>query len=423
MKVLVVTNLFPPEFLGGYELGCGQMVEALRGMGHEVRVMTSASSCRPPDDPADNRRVLELSPIYNPARTQTGDAALAEHFQLIACAVSLPNLRAIDEAIESFQPDVAYLWNLMGLGGLGIVGLMRERELPWVWHIMDIVPRLLCGIGGDAIPHLAEEFGRIARGRYIACSTHVVQENRDGGIDMGDHINVLPNWIAGARPEPRLRFFAGGELRMMTAVGVMGEHKGTHILIETAARLHDAGFANFSIDIYGREGEPRFRRELYERDVVGTVRFMGSLPQPELLKLYADYDVFAFPTWAREPSAFAPLEAAAHGCVPLFSDDCGNAEWLINEVDCLKARRDPASFADRIAQVLTGQVDLGAIGRRAQAAASREFHLDRIAPQVESILGEAAVERPAELPPASSFHKLATFADGLLPALLAERRF
>ena len=42
MKVLVVSNLYPPEVIGGYELSCRQVVDGLRSAGHDVRVLTTA---------------------------------------------------------------------------------------------------------------------------------------------------------------------------------------------------------------------------------------------------------------------------------------------------------------------------------------------------------------------------------------------
>ena len=38
MKILVITNLYPPHFVGGYELGCRDVVEQLRRRGHTVWV-------------------------------------------------------------------------------------------------------------------------------------------------------------------------------------------------------------------------------------------------------------------------------------------------------------------------------------------------------------------------------------------------
>jgi glycogen(starch) synthase len=41
MKILVLTNLYPPHYVGGYELRCAAITEALRQHGHEVNVLTS----------------------------------------------------------------------------------------------------------------------------------------------------------------------------------------------------------------------------------------------------------------------------------------------------------------------------------------------------------------------------------------------
>ena len=38
MKILVLSNLYPPDYIGGYECGCKQAVDALR-----ARATTSAS--------------------------------------------------------------------------------------------------------------------------------------------------------------------------------------------------------------------------------------------------------------------------------------------------------------------------------------------------------------------------------------------
>ncbi|CAA9219086.1 MAG: hypothetical protein AVDCRST_MAG93-370, partial [uncultured Chloroflexia bacterium] len=41
MKVLFVSNLYPPAYIGGYELNCADVAQELRARGHEVLVLTS----------------------------------------------------------------------------------------------------------------------------------------------------------------------------------------------------------------------------------------------------------------------------------------------------------------------------------------------------------------------------------------------
>src|SRR5688572_32391011 len=41
MRILALTNLYPPHYLGGYELICYMVVNELRARGHDVEVITS----------------------------------------------------------------------------------------------------------------------------------------------------------------------------------------------------------------------------------------------------------------------------------------------------------------------------------------------------------------------------------------------
>jgi glycosyltransferase involved in cell wall biosynthesis len=139
-----------------------------------------------------------------------------------------------------------------------------------------------------------------------------------------------------------------------------------------------------------------------------------------LLGLYRDYDVFAFPTWSREPFGVVALEAASAGCVPLITDECGIAEWLIDGVDCLKAPRSAEGFAERYGEILSGEVDLAAIGRRAQTVAWRDFHIAAAAERIERVLRAASSDRRPPRTDPQEFFALAEFSAGVIGALVTE---
>ena len=107
--------------------------------------------------------------------------------------------------------------------------------------------------------------------------------------------------------------------------------------------------------------------------------------------------------------------------MPLISEDCGNAEWFIDRVDCLKARRSADGFAARIAEVSHSRSELAAVGRRAQATVLRDFRIDAAVPGAERTLARAACERRPARGTAADFSRLARFADDLAATLLAER--
>jgi glycogen synthase len=419
MRILVVSNLFPPDFMGGYELGCAQMVDVLRAEGHDVQVATTVSAHAEVAPEAGVHRVLDMAPVYNVSRMRSSKPALQRYYHLLSTTVHPGNTARLNGLIDEFIPDVAYLWNLIGIGGLGVLGLLRHRRIPWVWHLMDSIPRQLCDFltGGNAV---GREFGHVFPGRYITCSRHVVGEIRVGGVEIGQDIDIVPNWIFGQPPPTRTNFYSGRHLRIMFAAGTLCEPKGTHILIEAGAVLRESGYRDFVIDLYGSDDDPQFRRLINERDLREVVHIMGSRPHREILDLLAGYDVFAFPTWAREPFAFAPLEAAAAGCVPLMSRDCGNAEWTIEGVDCLKADRSPAAFAESIGQIIRGKVDLASLGQRAQDIAWRDFHISGAVARVCEVLTQAAAERSRSPASRWEFLSLATFAEGLVQVMLED---
>jgi glycosyltransferase involved in cell wall biosynthesis len=186
------------------------------------------------------------------------------------------------------------------------------------------------------------------------------------------------------------------------------------LLVEAASILLDRGYANFSLDIYGL-GEDSVTQSLINGlGLQGVVNLMGSRSPSELLDLYSTYDVFAFPTWRREPFGFVPLHAASRGCVPLMSADCGIGEWFVGGVECLKAARDAGAFATKLADILEGAIDLEPLARRAEAVVWRDFQLESVLSLIEDILSEAA-DRPSEFggDPAD-FYPLARLAEGLI---------
>jgi glycosyltransferase involved in cell wall biosynthesis len=196
--------------------------------------------------------------------------------------------------------------------------------------------------------------------------------------------------------------------------------KGIDVLIEAARLLRDRGHTDFVVDIYGQVNDPSFQALINRLGLPGRVTLQGSRPQAELARLYDGYDVFAFPTWEREPFAFAPLEAAARGCVPLLSQLCGNSEWFVHGVHCLKVDRTAEAFAGALADVLAGRVDLGPLGRRASAVLWRDFHLDALLPRVEGALAAAAGQSRQGAGTAAEAYRLARLAEKLTRVLLQE---
>ena len=412
MKVLVLSNLYPPDVIGGYELGCKQVVDALQGRGHEVRVLTTAPRVPVPAEGHVSRE-FQLSEVWNDYMYRHSSPVTSRLLQAESTLISAFNVHALARAVDEFRPDVAYVWMIVGVGGLGLMAALQHLQVPWLWHLMDDVPVQLCRLNGQVVEALRLEVDRQLEGRYLACSRQLVDEIEAGGVRLGPDVEVVPNWVVGVAPARRARFYEPGQVLRIVTAGQINRNKGADHIIEAAATLRGRGHERFTIDFYGNPDDPFFPALTRARGLERHITFRGPRPQAELAGLYPLYDVFAFPTWPREPFAFAPLEASWRGCVPLMSQRSGNAEWFVHGVHCLKAERTPDAFADSLCSILDGSIDLAPIARRGASVVGRDFHLDAQLPRIERALARAG--RKARNAPAGSS------AEAYRMALLAEK--
>lgn len=418
MKILVISNLYPPDFLGGYELGCRQVTDALRAAGHDVRVLTAAPRVPVPHDPLVLRR-LRLADIYDGYSQTAARPSTVRSRALEAHTVQAFNVHALTDVLADFRPDVAYVWNTVGLGGLGLLAALQHLGVPWVMHLMDDIPRSLCSLEGPVLGAVAAAFNGLCQGRFICCSRTTLDEIQAVGVHIADKTALIPNWVTTAGSPGRTSYQTDGQLRIVTA-GSMSPSKGIGILIQAAGLLRDRGRTGFAVDIYGPGSDAQFRTAIQSRGLDEVVRVKGVRSQAELAALYPTYDVFAFPTWAREPFGFAPMEAMAHGCLAVVSRLCGFAEWFIDGIDCLKTDRDPEALADALDRVLTGQVSVAAVGGRGGRAVLGHFHLSVLLPRIVAELTRAAAaRRPAAGPPDEAY-RIAVLAEKTLAALIQE---
>src|SRR5215471_7385424 len=120
MRILVLSNFYPPYFIGGYELGCRDVVDALKQRGHDVGVLTSTYGLASAGQAAENHQCLELEPdstahsrgIYRCLETDLAmnlDGSSADLFKILKKEST--NRRAFARVCRAFRPEVLYVWN------------------------------------------------------------------------------------------------------------------------------------------------------------------------------------------------------------------------------------------------------------------------------------------------------------------------
>lgn len=394
MRILTVSNLYPPERFGGWELQCKQMVDELRRRGHEVRVLTSTPRVFEHEAGDDGVvRLLRLEESWDPALIGT-DTPLRRSRRAL---VDPHNVDILHQQVEAFAPDVVYVWNLLGLGALAMLVALWKRRIPWVVHLGDALPLNFASVAFSEHHRFARLLFPLLEGTWISCTQALLDENAHGDAVLRGNVVTLPNWISGRRPALRDRWYEPGSTLRCAYSGQIITLKGIGIILESVSALVEEG-RRVEVDLYG-DGLQRFQYEtmalqLGLRDVV---RFHGQVPQETVVSALAEHDVFLFPTEPREPFGVAPLEAAAAGCVPLVTGGAGICEWLVSGVHLLTVRPDAADLTQTLRQIIDGTVALASVGHRGQRLVRDAFHVDVVADHVEALL-RAEAERPHESP-------------------------
>ena len=117
MKLLLITALYPPYHLGGYELRSQDVTERLQARGHEVHVITSAYGVGKPCAEDKIARVLHLEPSKDMLQRLQWDAH---------------DLRFIAQTLGEYQPDIIYLWHMAELART-IYPFLAELHIPIVF--------------------------------------------------------------------------------------------------------------------------------------------------------------------------------------------------------------------------------------------------------------------------------------------------
>ena len=359
MKILVVTNLYPPHHVGGYELGCRDVVEQLRARGHAVQVLTST---------------------FRHAQAEGVETGVARTLQANLTATAPPhNKRAecaqLAAALKQFSPDVVYFWNQAGLcHWLPLVAYWHGAQTAFFLSDTNFVSwRIAAWLAGWAGRNL------IARGllgnHFLVCGWPVLQNQTchfaseflrgialKNGIALDPRTSVVAHWgiqQAHFTHTPRPRW----PVRRLLYVGQMIPQKGVHTAIAAFAQVaREKGFDDLSFSIAGGGMHPEYEQDLQalpaKLGVAGRVHFLGKIPRTELPQIYAEHDVLLFPSEWEEPFAITPLEAIASGLAVVGTTTGGSGELFRNRETAMTFQAGDAADCARAIRELAGDQQL-----------------------------------------------------------------
>ncbi|MBN2469713.1 MAG: glycosyltransferase [Anaerolineae bacterium] len=413
MRILVMSDLYPPHFLGGYELKCRLHVDELRRLGHEVRVLTSRWKLPAPVVEGHVHRLLHVDPVspnlrLRPARELP--LRLDRRVSQFRWALATRRNRALAAQVaREFQPDVVYVWNM---GGVGITPVLavQEQGYPCVFRLDDYW-----------LKELKEELvGDMSA--FIRLYRSVMLGWQDVSALRFDHALVVSNWVkqryaqAGFPPEamrvlpegvPAAMVIDRGAVAGLPAdpgppqlvhVGRLVEHKGTHVAVEALAVLAERyGLNTARLDIIGA-GDPAYlaRLETLARDlgVAEQVSFVGFIPHEEVLERFKMYTAVLVNSLWEEPLAGTIAEGMARGLPVIVTDRGGNPEIIDDGVNgMLVPPGDASALAAAIFRLVSDPALARSIRRAGLDTVHEGYTHEGIVSEVETYLQGVAQAR------------------------------
>lgn len=365
MRILVISNMYPPHHLGGYELSCMDVMDRMRARGHEVTVLTTTMQVPGVETPPDER----ARGIRRDLDFYWQDHRLLSPPPLQRLQIERSNQKALHAALKATRPDVVSVWN-MGAMSLGLLTTLVDTTIPLLFAVCD--DWLIYGRDLDAWTRMFR--ARALTGRLIrpilGVPTSVPDLARAGTFCfVTDFIRRRAKEKGGVDPAVATVVYSGidrsdfppapAELRpwsnRLLCVGRVEDRKGVDVAVRALAMLPE----QYSLSILGRGDEDYIRslRDLAKGLRVDTRVTVGVVPRNQLANAYRTADVTLFPVVWDEPFGLVPIESMACSTPVIATGMGGSAEFLFQAHNCmLVPPGDPRALAAAVTTLAAGPV-------------------------------------------------------------------
>lgn len=345
VRILVLTDLYPPVAEGGYERRCAYTISGLSSR-YEFFVLTSRRDHRGvPEDPTVRREL----PFVDGRR---------DSFWAPVTAVQAA--RSMRSAIADWDPDLIFVWNVGGVPRSS-VWVAQQSGVPIAFHV--------------ASPYLKGLYANDRFARHLSGGDRGVRRpwaglirlvNAASGLRMapGTPFEAAVSWVSQAlaahSPPPpfvypristviypatrRFEAFAAARRHpeagepLIAFVGRLEQQKGPDVALRAVAHLtHELGIP-VRIELAG-PGKRPYRRELEtlvgKLGIAERVNFRGPLELDGVIDLMERAHVLLAPAVWQEPLPTTIIEAALAGLPVVASLSGGMPEALRPDAEAL----------------------------------------------------------------------------------------
>lgn len=412
MRVLIISNYYPPAELGGWGQLTANVAQKLSVRGHHIHILTSN---------------YQLETIFQEEANVTRELDLESkdhinyhvHYTLFHRWQERRNIECLDHTVDYFKPDIIYIngmWNLP-------LSLARRAEklLPGrvIYYVASYWPTEIDAHTAYWTSPAENVFRQLPKSvlasfvrktmisstprnqldfELVLCVSAFVQDYlvKEAGVPK-ERTQVVHNGI-------ELELFKAHpiqseikEIRLLYA-GRLSPDKGVHTILESLGILKTAHSDQaFELSIYGG-GSQDYQKQLEllvsKYHLENCVRFEGVVPREEMPGVFAAHDVLICPSIWAEPLARIIPEAMACGLVVIGTATGGTREILHDgENGLIFEAGDSQMLTEKIFQISDDEKLRARLSKSARHTVEEEFSLDHMVEEIENSFTQILEER------------------------------
>ena len=387
MRILILTDHYPPYIKGGAELNCALISDALKEHGHDVTILTTYYGLPKPDITTNVYRILPFVEYIYSNRFQR---RIGQLFLLIA---SIKTYFLTRKVVTDIQPDVVFTWNFEYHSLLSSLFAVQDMRIPNLFSINSHWPVDIKREYEDE-PDRLKKFYRsalIGFRKYknlsfaggIFVSNTVLNNCKNAGV-VFDNTTVIYNGIPDQWIKTHINPFpSDNKVIRLLYVGRYEEAKGTDVAIKTVANLvnhHEC--KNVHLDLYGK-GDSDYMKYLndiiFQYNLSDYIDFHPQISRETLVEEYSKHDILLFTTPEFETLSNVILEAISRG-VLVISSSIGATRELIEDHNTgfLVPPNDPGKMASTVKDCIKLPEEMDRVRKQALKMVQKKFCLSKM---------------------------------------------
>jgi glycosyltransferase involved in cell wall biosynthesis len=335
MRICFITNLYPPNVLGGAEIVVEKIALNVMKFGHESVIITTS-----PDEDQhiierDNTTIYQLNttklyPTYRQTEPQGIKKPLWHVFDLWNNSA----LDSIKKILIDEKIDIVHVHNYKGLS-LACFKAGHNLDIPVIYTSHDF--SLICPRA-----NLIRGNNTLCEKRNIICNQYVNMQRKL----LNNYVDVLispSQFMINKFHEnnffkniPCIKIPLGVEYESnktnknyetidVTFIGTLGKHKGVDILIKSFKEIDGK---NLRLHIIGKGHDEEEFKNLAESD--DRIIFHGFIDNKNILKFYEKSNILVIPSTCYDNSPLVIYESFSTG-TPVIGSDIGGIPELIKD--------------------------------------------------------------------------------------------